>query len=255
MTRSRIEDSEADRRTRVRALSVPLDATQPCRLIAVPRDVTSLGLAIRGGPLDLALSDSIGYQGFAWCADRRRMSTRAENSRAVALAARLNVIDVVDRIGLRGNVIVTGSMSRGELGPVPQMVLEAAYRTRLLDEVTALAAPSVRAESALDEVDALPRRTPSSLVGPPVFEWEDPQIMARVLAGLRDERRPDGTGQHVSGQHVSGQAGIGATAASPSRSGWDRRPAPAFGAFPAGGFGVRADLAVSRADRPRRRHR
>jgi len=124
-----------------------------------------------------------------------------ENQRGVVLAARLGVIDLVDRMGLRGNLFLTGPATDGHLTEVPEAVLEAAHRAGLLpddgdnpalhvtghDGGTATVHPD---EGALSWSQVLPRRPSTDLTGCTGFESEDPQIMTRVLAGLLDEREP-----------------------------------------------------------------
>ena len=183
-------------------MAVPVDSGHPCTVIMVPRRVERLGLAIRGGPLHPSWSDTLNLDWFTWCGERREPQALGENPRALALAARLGVVDLVDRIGLRGNVIVTGPVDGGLVRDVPRVVLEAAYRTRLLDHVTgastAAAPPGAGMEpvraltgDATVDAEALPYR-PLSQVRAPVdaLVWEDPEIMARVLAGLEAERAP-----------------------------------------------------------------
>jgi hypothetical protein len=123
-----------ERRTRVQALLVPVDAARACTVLMVPRALSRLGLAIRGGPLHGQTTGTIEAPGYVWCGQRREVASLAENARALALAARLGVAQPADRIWLRGDVIVTGAAREGRLADVPHAVWEAAYGTRLLDD-------------------------------------------------------------------------------------------------------------------------
>ena len=192
-----------DRRTRVRALAVPVDGEHGCSVIMVPRQVARLGLAIRGGPLHPSwVSDSLTGTVFTWCGERREAAVLTENPRAVALAARLGVVDLVDRIGLRGNVIVTGLVDDGQVRDVPRVVLEAACRTGLLDglmesvtapiALRALVEPVEPIGADTDGAGVLPCRPLSAVpASGEVLVWEDATIMARVLAGLEADSSPE----------------------------------------------------------------
>ena len=181
-------------------MAVPVDADQPCAVIMVPHRVERLGLAIRGGPLHPAWTHALDRHWFTWCGERREPADLSENPRALALAARLGVMELVERTGLRGNVIVTGLTDGGLVRDVPRVVMEAAYRTRLLDHIeqatTAAPEDSVEPVRALTldvsaHGDSLPCRVRAEVSVPDqVLVGEDPAIMARVLAGLEADRAP-----------------------------------------------------------------
>ena len=160
-------------------------------------------MAIRGGPLHPSwVADALTGLAFTWCGQRREPQALSENPRAVLLAARLGVVDLVDRIGLRGNVIVTGLVEDGQVRDVPRVVLEAACRTGLLDALMEPATAPIALRALVERVEpiatdadgagVLPCRPLSELpASGEVLVWEDAEIMARVLAGLEADSSPE----------------------------------------------------------------
>jgi hypothetical protein len=80
--------------------------------------------------------DTIDGQAVAWCGDRRRVADLPDNPSALLLVARLGCVDLADRIGLRGDLLLAGIGPDGTPADVPPPVLQAAVRAGLLREET-----------------------------------------------------------------------------------------------------------------------
>lgn len=204
--------SAADDPAPVRGLWIPADPAISCAVVALPRQVRKLALVAGSGPLHPDGWCAVGEQEYRWCGERRGAATLDDNPRAAVLAARLAVIDLADRIGLRGDLILTGTSTEGRLVDVPQAVIEAAHRGGLFPHdfppnATAAGSgdqsgsgapttPPDRSEwiETVGELPAraapdrrpLPRRPQPAEIGPlPPAEPVDPKILSRVLVGLR----------------------------------------------------------------------
>lgn len=84
--------------------------------------------------------DTIDGQAVAWCGDRRKVEDLPDNPSALLLVARLGCVDLADRIGLRGDLLLAGIGHDGTPADVPPPVLQAAFLAGLLREETPQAA-------------------------------------------------------------------------------------------------------------------
>jgi hypothetical protein len=67
----------------------------------------------------------------AWCTHPQPGRPLPPNETAWAVAARLGLPDLADRIGLNGDVLLVGVTDSVVAGDVPRLVVDAAERTRL----------------------------------------------------------------------------------------------------------------------------
>ena len=109
----------------VAALLVPVAGR--VRLEVIPAD-----LAPGGWRWPVRWVDTAFGQQVLWCGERRRVQELPANGSAWVLAARLGYPDLADRIGLNGDLLVTGVSADGHPADVPDQVTSAAQRAGLL---------------------------------------------------------------------------------------------------------------------------
>jgi hypothetical protein len=71
-------------------------------------------------------------EGLVWCGERRRVRELPVNRSAWRLASRLGCPDLVERIGLNGDLLLAGLTADGQPRDVPDLVVDAARRAGLL---------------------------------------------------------------------------------------------------------------------------
>lgn len=76
--------------------------------------------------------DTVDGHPLLWCGERRNVADLPANTSAWALAARLGCADLAERIGRNGDSVIAGVRCDGRAGDVPDVVVQAAYRTGLL---------------------------------------------------------------------------------------------------------------------------
>jgi hypothetical protein len=121
------------RRRSLHALVIPADPARPCLVQRLPLSTTALSDAIGGGVLETVVISAFEDSTFQVYADRHRKAKKLpDNQRAILLSARLGCIQLVDRIRLRGDILLTGVDDSGNDLDVPYAVFEAAFRSRIL---------------------------------------------------------------------------------------------------------------------------
>lgn len=121
------------RRMTLHTLVIPADPAQPCTVRRLPLSTAALSDAIGGGDLETVVTAAFEDSAYHVYADRHREAKQLpDNQRAVLLSARLGCIQLVDRIRLRGDVLITGADLAGNDLDVPYAVFEAAFRSRVL---------------------------------------------------------------------------------------------------------------------------
>lgn len=110
----------------VAALLVPVEGR-------VRLEVVAAGLGPGGWRWPVRWVDAAYGHQVLWCGERRRLRELPPNGSAWVLAARLGYPDLVDRIGLNGDLLVTGVSTDGHPVDVPEQVTSAAHRAGLLD--------------------------------------------------------------------------------------------------------------------------
>lgn len=121
------------RRMTLHVLLIPADPVRPCAVQRLPLSTAALSDAIGGGVLETVVTSAFEDCAFHVYADRHREARQLpDNQRAILLSARLGCIQLVDRIQLRGDVLLTGSDTAGNDLDVPYAVFEAAFRSRIL---------------------------------------------------------------------------------------------------------------------------
>lgn len=117
----------------------------------------------RGQPLPVGCVDSVDRARYVWCGQYDDAGALVRNRLAFALAARLGCVEVTDRIGLFGDLLLAGVTDAGVLTDVPRAVVRAATNVGLLTPIT--------------------------------FRGSvEPGVLRRVLAGLGAEAKADGLG-------------------------------------------------------------
>ena len=120
-------------RLSVWALLIPADPIRPCLVVAVELSGICFSAAIGGGLLDERVCTANGVQPHTVYQDADRdVLGLPQNVRAQALAAQLNWPHLHANVSLRGDVLVAGLDAFGDDTHVPEAVLTAAYRARML---------------------------------------------------------------------------------------------------------------------------
>jgi hypothetical protein len=161
---------------RLLGLWIPLDSLPSCALVSVPTHQIR-GRGRDGAGVTLWWPEVIERQAYCWwstepegtvegCA--RSLTCPKVNPRAFALAARLGCPDLADRLGLHGDVLVTGLTPDNLPADLPAPVVAAAGRTWPL--------PALCQRIRRRDV-----RVSAHQVG----DLQDPDLLRRVVAGLR----------------------------------------------------------------------
>ncbi len=85
-----------------------------------------------GWPRPIKWIETIDGHHIVWCGERRSVARLPENLAALTITARLGRADLADRIGLRGDLLITGIDTTGGPADVPRTVIQAAARAGLL---------------------------------------------------------------------------------------------------------------------------
>jgi hypothetical protein len=85
-----------------------------------------------GWPLPVKWTDIWCEHRYVWCGERRSLAILPDNPAAYLLSARLGYADLVERIGLRGDLLLAGMTADGTPCDIPHAVVHAAIAAGLL---------------------------------------------------------------------------------------------------------------------------
>jgi hypothetical protein len=137
----------------------------------------------RGWPQPVKWVETIDGHRIVWCGERRGVAGLPQNLAAFTVAARLGCVDLADRIGLRGDLLLTGIDAAGGPVDVPHTVIQAAIGAGLLSEINrGVAAGEGRSRRRRPEPPAPPAipvlagvgRLPNSSPGPDLAPGRGP---------------------------------------------------------------------------------
>jgi hypothetical protein len=120
-------------RKRVRALLIPANRRRPCTLITIAESAACLSDAIGARHLEEVHHESAAGRGYRLYGDeQRRTEGYPPNERAAVLAARLGWIDLADKVGLHGDLLVVGAHDPHRDSDVPEAIVRAAIQSGLI---------------------------------------------------------------------------------------------------------------------------